>query len=121
MPSSRKAATRDRTYELQAELCAALANPVRLRILDLVSEGEKTGSELLGILKIPKANLSQHLTVLKDAGILRARKEGLYQHLSLGLPKIKEACGIVRATLEEKIRLEEKKHADLRKHLKSKR
>ncbi len=108
-------------YDLQAEICAALASPVRLQILDLLSEGEKTASDLLEVLDIPKANLSQHLAVLKDAGILRSRKEGLYQYLDLAIPKIKDACLIVRTVLVEKIAHEEKKNFELIKELKLKR
>jgi ArsR family transcriptional regulator len=104
---------------MQAELCAALASPVRLQILELVSEGEKTSTQLQEILKLPKANLSQHLTVLKDAGIIQSRKEGLYQYMSLSLPRIKDACTIVKSVLAEKIEQEEKKHAELRRELKS--
>lgn len=108
-------------YDLQAELCAALASPVRLQILDLISEGEKTAGELLAVLEIPKANLSQHLAVLKDAGIIQARKEGLFQYMSLSLPKVKDACSLVRSVLLEKIALEEKKNAELIKELRAQR
>jgi ArsR family transcriptional regulator, virulence genes transcriptional regulator len=108
-------------YEMQAEICAALANPVRLQILDLLSNGEKTSSELLEELDIPKANLSQHLSVLKDAGIIHARKEGLFQYLSLAIPKIKDACSIVMSVLREKIQQEEKRHADLKKEIRAQR
>lgn len=108
-------------YELQAELCAALASPVRLHILDLLSDGEKTATELLEILEIPKANLSQHLAVLKDAGILKARKKGLYQYISLAIPKIKDACSLVRTLLVEKMAMEEKKNSELIRELKAQR
>jgi ArsR family transcriptional regulator, virulence genes transcriptional regulator len=108
-------------YDLQAEICSALASPVRLQILDLVSESEKTVSELLEVLAIPKANLSQHLAVLKDAGIIQARKKGLFQYMSLSLPKVKDACALVRSVLLEKIALEEKKNAELIKELRAQR
>lgn len=108
-------------YDLQAEICSALASPVRLQILDLLSTGEKTASELLEVLKIPKANLSQHLAVLKDAGIVHARKEGLFQYMSLSLPKIKDACALVRSVLLEKIALEEKQNSELMRELRAQR
>lgn len=108
-------------YELQAEICAALANPVRLHILDLLSSGEKSAGELLTVLHIPKANLSQHLAVLKDAGIIQARKEGLFQKISLSIPKIKEACALVRSVLIEKIANEERKNSEIIRELKSQR
>lgn len=108
-------------YDLQAEICSVLASPVRLQILDLVSESEKTAGQLLQVLKIPKANLSQHIAVLKDAGIIQSRKEGLFQYMSLSLPKIKEACALVRSVLLEKIALEEKNNAELMKELRAQR
>ncbi len=120
--TSTRPATRpqnDMIYRLQADLCAALANPVRLQILDLLADEEMTSSQLLAILQIPKANLSQHLAVLKDAGIIRARKEGLYQNMSLALPRIKDACQIIKSVLAEKVEQEEKRHADLRRELKA--
>lgn len=86
-------------YEKQAEICGALANPVRLMILDLLAEGEGTASELQERLSLPKANLSQHLTVLKRAGILKVRSNGRFQRLSLSIPEIKEACSLVRQVL----------------------
>ncbi len=106
-------------YEMQAEICSALASPVRLQILDLLSNKEMTVGELLEVLKVPKANLSQHLSVLKDAGILSARKEGLYHYMSLSIPKIKDACSLVKSVLAEKIEIEEKKNSELMKELKS--
>lgn len=108
-------------YEMQAEICGALANPVRLHILDLLSNGERSVSELIDILQIPKANLSQHLTVLRDSGIISSRKEGLFQFVSLAIPKIKEACQLVRSVLVSKIESEEKQNHVLIRELKSQR
>ena len=108
-------------YDLQAEICSALANPVRIQILDLLSSREQTATELLKVLQVPKANLSQHLSVLKDAGIIQSRKEGLYQYISLAIPKIKDACSLVRSVLVEKIANEEKKNSDIIKELKAQR
>lgn len=117
-----KTATQNKTiYDLQAEICSALANPVRIQILDILSSGEKTASDLLDVLSIPKANLSQHLAVLKDAGIIKSRKQGLYQYISLAIPKIKDACSLVRSVLVEKIANEEKKNSEIIKELKAQR
>lgn len=121
MKRQTKASQMKSLYELQAEICSALANPVRLHILDLLSDGEKTATELLEVLEIPKANLSQHLAVLKDAGILKARKEGLFQYVSLAIPKIKEACALVRTMLVEKMAQEEKKNSELMRELRAQR
>jgi ArsR family transcriptional regulator len=108
-------------YELQADLCSALASPIRLHILDLLSAGEKTSTDLLEILEIPKANLSQHIAVLKDAGIIHSVKKGQFQYLSLSIPKIKDACALVRSVLVDKMAMEEKKNSELIRELKAQR
>lgn len=106
-------------YQMQADLCAALASPIRLQILDLLGQQELTSSDLLELLKIPKANLAQHISVLKEAGIVVSKREGQFQRLKLALPKIKDACIIVRSILVDKISSEEKKTSQLIKELKT--
>lgn len=103
-------------YERQAEICAALANPTRLMILDLLAEEEATATDLQQVLKIPKSNLSQHLKVLKNAGILKVRNQGTFQNLSLGIPEVKEACVLVRKVLATQM----SQQVELAKSLKSK-
>jgi ArsR family transcriptional regulator len=105
-------------YEMQAKICHALSHPVRLYILDLVSEGEKNCTEMLEVLEIPKANLSQHLNVLKDAGIVKMRKEGQFQYVTLAIPKIKDACSLVRGILVSRVEEQEAEMNALKKHLK---
>lgn len=57
--------------------------------------------------------------MLKDAGIIQSRKEGLYQYLSLSIPKIKDACSLVRSVLIEKISQEEKQNAQIIRQLRA--
>lgn len=90
-------------YEKQADICGALASPVRLMILDLLEAGEATATKLQELLELPKSNLSQHLTVLKRAGILKARNDGRLQYLSLAIPEIKQACALVRQVLARQV------------------
>lgn len=104
-------------YERQADICYALSHPVRLYILDLLAAEDMSSTQLLEVLAIPKANLSQHLSVLKDAGILKTRKEGAFQMLTLGIPKIKEACQLVRGILMDRISEEQKSMNELKKNL----
>ena len=90
-------------YEKQAQICKAFANPVRLRILDLIAQGECGITELQENLGISKANLSQHLAVLKSAGILAARREGKQIYCSLAIPEVKQACQLVRKVLQAQV------------------
>ncbi len=108
-------------YEMQAEICSALAHPIRIQVLEILSNGEKTVGDLLEVLQVPKANLSQHLSVLKDVGVIQTRKEGLYHYMSLSIPKIKDACSIIRTVLIEKVANEEKKNIEIIRELKAQR
>jgi len=96
----KKASVDFRIYERQAQICRAFANPVRLVILELVSSGEIPSSELQEALGITKANLSQHLTVLKSAGVVVLRRQGKQVFCSMAMPEVKQACEIVRKVLE---------------------
>lgn len=114
-----KALNTDMTlYEMQADICHALSHPVRLYILDLLASSEgMTSTQLLEVLEIPKANLSQHLSVLRDAGILKQHKVGSFQMLTLAIPKIKDACQLVRGILSDRLNEEQKNMTELKKKL----
>ena len=81
-----------RLYEMQAELCKTLSNPKRLEILDILKEeGEISFNSLAEKLEIPKANTSQHLAVLRQAGVVITRRDGINVYYRLHSPKISEA------------------------------
>lgn len=86
-------------YERQAQICKAFANPVRLHIIELVASKDCGISELQEVLGISKPNLSQHLSVLKTAGILSMRREGKQVFCSLAIPEVRQACHLVRKVL----------------------
>jgi DNA-binding transcriptional ArsR family regulator len=102
-PARKKAPIDFRIYERQAQICKAFANPLRLVILDLVSKGEVASSELQEMLGITKANLSQHLNVLKTAGIVVLRREGKQVFCALAMPEVKQACEIVHKVLQSQV------------------
>lgn len=91
-------------FELQAELCKTLANPKRLEILEILKEhSEISVNELAELLEIPKANTSQHLAVLRQAGVVATRKDGINVYYSLRSTKISEACSLTRQILLERL------------------
>jgi ArsR family transcriptional regulator len=94
-------------FELQADICLALANPKRLQILSLLKNGEMSVGEMVRTMKVPKANLSQHLSILRQKGIVLARREGTNIYYRIGHPKITEACSIMRGVLVESLRTQE--------------
>jgi len=103
--NSRKDCLMDRKlYEMQAQLCKTLSNPKRLEILDILkNEGEITVNGLAEQLEIPKANTSQHLAVLRQAGVVHTRRDGINVFYSLRSERISEACALTRQILVERL------------------
>jgi len=95
-------------YERQAQICKAFANSVRLKILDQVSRGECSASTLQDTVRISKANLSQHIAVLRAVGVIGTRREGKQLHYSLAIPEVKQACQMVRKVLQAQLQGEKK-------------
>lgn len=90
-------------FRLQAELCKALSDPKRLRIIRELRNGERTVSELVDILGLKQSNTSQHLGVLRRIGLLTFRKSGNTVYYRLANPKIGEACDIVHQVIADQL------------------
>jgi ArsR family transcriptional regulator len=104
MAASKVAIKRDtEIFERQARICKAFAHPGRLEILDLLGQGEQGVSELQEVLGISKTRISQHLSVLKSAGVLATRREGKQIYCSLAMPEVKQACQLIRKVLQVQI------------------
>jgi DNA-binding transcriptional ArsR family regulator len=91
-------------YERQVSICKAFANPIRLRILDMISQRTYAASELQQELLISKANLSQHMTILRAAGVVTTNRDGKQVYCSLAIPEVKQACHLIRDVLRAQIR-----------------
>ncbi len=98
----------EKIFEMHAEVCKSMANPVRLKIMSLLREGEKSVEELRKQLELPKANLSQHLGLLRQRGIVSSRRAGLNIYYKVTNPKMIKACDILREVLFELMRESEK-------------
>jgi len=98
------AALQAEVFERQARICKAFANSTRLRMLDLLGKRDWSATDLQIELGISKANLSQHVAILKGAGIVAARREGKSVHFSLTMPEVKSACQLIRDVLRAQIR-----------------
>jgi ArsR family transcriptional regulator len=108
MPKQARNVVDDKIYEMQVRICKAFANSSRLRMLDLLAKGERTVSGLQGELGITAANVSQHLAVLKAAGVVTARRDGKQIYCSLTIPEVKQACQLIRNVLRAQVRNEQK-------------
>jgi len=100
-PTPPLSAEEARFFELQADICQTLANPKRLQILNLLKDGERSVGAMVEALEIAKPNLSQHLAVMRQKGILATRREGTTIFYRLATPHITEACRVMRQVLLE--------------------
>jgi ArsR family transcriptional regulator len=94
----------NRIYEMQVRICKALANPTRMRILDLLGKKTYTVSGLQKELGIPLANVSVQLATLRAAGVVVTEKKGKQVFCSLSLPEVRQACHFIRRVLKAQIR-----------------
>ena len=96
---------KDKTlYSLHGNICKALANPIRIEIIDVLNNRELTFGELQTETGVLKSNLSQHLSLMVASGILVQRKEGSNVFFQLATEKIATACQIMREVLIENIK-----------------
>ena len=82
-------------FEKNALIYKILANPKRLEILNLLKREETSVEDLLKITKLPKANLSQHLALMRHNGLVIPRRAGLNIYYSIIDPRIVEPCKIL--------------------------
>lgn len=82
-------------YEKMADLFKVLANPKRLEILNLLDNKEMNVTELVNKLGIRKANVSQHLAILRYLGIVTVKREGKKGFYKLVDPKIKQILDLL--------------------------
>ena len=88
-------------FEMQAEICKTLTNPKRIEILNVLKTDERTVTELVNALGASKANVSQHLAVMRHKGILTTRREGVNIYYRVANPKVIDACSLMKEVLFE--------------------
>ena len=98
----------EKMFQMHAEVCKSMANPTRLKIMNLLRAGEKSVEELKRRLGLPKANLSQRLGMLRQRGIVSTRRAGLNIYYKVTNPKMIKACDILREVLLEQLQEGEK-------------
>lgn len=90
-------------YQLHASVCKGLADPKRLLILNALRDGERSVSEICEAVDLPQANVSQHLAVLREKGLVVARKDGQWVYYSMSSPKIMQALDLLREVMSEQL------------------
>lgn len=86
-------------HQMKAEFFKTLSHPMRIRVLELLSEREHSVGELLRELDVEASNLSQQLAVLRRAGLVTTRKEGSTVYYSLINDQIADLMSVARSIL----------------------
>ena len=90
-------------YQRQSQICKAFAHPVRLQILDLLGKRSYYISELIAELGISKPNLSQHMTIIRNSGVMATPPVRKPMSCTLTMPEVKTACELIRNVLRKQI------------------
>ena len=86
-------------YECHAEFCKAFSHPARLEILCLLKGGERSVGAITERLGMSKANVSQHLALMRMTRIIKKRRDGATIYYSLSNKKFVKACGLMQEAL----------------------
>ncbi|MCT7956064.1 ArsR/SmtB family transcription factor [Laspinema palackyanum] len=99
-----------------AEYFSILSEPMRLKLLNLLRNGEKCVQELVDATSTSQANVSKHLKVMLQAGILSRRTEGTSAYYRVEDPLIFELCNLVCDRLAERIEEQARQFRSLSLH-----
>lgn len=94
----------DTIYSYHAEMCKTFSHPKRLELIDVLRDGEMSVGEMSQKLGISPANLSQHLSMMRERHILASRKEGNAVYYRVANPKLLQAFDLLREILFEQLR-----------------
>ena len=89
-------------FDLQAELCAAMSSPIRLRIVHILKDGPLCVNKIAEILGITQSTTSRHLSVLRNSGILISNRAGVDVFYQVANSKIVNICEMMREVLSER-------------------
>jgi ArsR family transcriptional regulator, virulence genes transcriptional regulator len=93
----------EQLYRLQADLCRVLAEPTRLKLLSLLGERPCAVKDLVEATGERQTKISQHLSIMRQRGMVHVQRAGTEMHYSLADPRILEACRITREVLLQQL------------------
>jgi len=86
----------DQIHQIKAEFFKTLGHPARVRILEVLRDGERPVSELIGAVGIEPSHLSHQLGIMRRANLVRTRKEGSTVYYSVAGPAIYELLEVAK-------------------------
>lgn len=100
-------------YGMHAEICKVLTNPKRIEILNLLRDGERSVGDLASLAELPQTSVSQHLSFLRQKGMVVSRRDGSTIFYAVANEKIFRAMDIMKELLLENLRSEQELVAGL--------
>lgn len=100
-------------YETQSEFLKAISHPSRLAILDILRDGEQCVCHMEATLGLRQAYISQQLMILKDAGLVEPRRDGLNLYYRVIKPEIFKVLDTLSSVTGIKPNLPQHQHADV--------
>ncbi len=95
-------------FEKQTEIVKAIAHPLRIAVVDFLKDGRQCVCDIAEHVGSEQSNVSRHLSVMVNAGVLEYRKEGLKVIYKLKTPCILEFFSCVTACLKQQVKENEK-------------
>jgi ArsR family transcriptional regulator len=89
----------DPVYVVKAQLFRVLGHPVRIRILELLSDGERSVGDLQAQLDLDSSGTSQHLGALRQQGVLESRRAGTSVYYRIRDPRVAQLLAVARQIL----------------------
>lgn len=86
----------------ESDYLKALSHPERLRMVRALEGGERTVSELAGLLEMAQSTVSAHLAALRRSGVVVARKEGLHVHYRIADQRVRDLLALTAALAEDR-------------------
>ena len=88
-------------FEKQAAIAKAIAHPVRVAVLEFVKNGEQCVCDIAEAVGSERSNLSKHLSIMVNAGVLASRKDGLKVMYSIKTPCVLKFMDCLKECLKE--------------------
>jgi len=98
----------ERVLELKAEVLKVLAQPTRLKILELLRNGERCICEIVPAINGEQSNISRHISLMQKSHLVTTRKDGVRVMVNVKDPKIFEILDKVSAILKNQMKEQEK-------------
>jgi DNA-binding transcriptional ArsR family regulator len=98
----------ERVLELKADILKALAQPTRLKILELLRNGERCICEIVPAINGEQSNVSRHISLMQKSNLVATRKDGVRVMVKVKDPKLFDVLDRVSQILKSQIKEQEK-------------